>query len=964
MAPNNNHNISFYYQNIRGTRTKCLDLFNNILSRNYDILMFTETWLQDDVFDTELCDGRYDVFRYDRDLLMSGKKSGGGVMLFCKRELRASIKAELICTPPDEYVCVTLSRQVLSASCDLHIVLTYIPSNIAELFPVRLQSIGEFVTRLVDLYPNDNYLLIGDLNLFCIQWRYSDYVLIHKGSVEVQNAAVDLIETLGYLDLKQYNNCLNYDGKTLDLCFCNLPLEVDQCDDPILRLDHYHPALNVNILDLHLIPLTERIEPKHNFIKGNYTEINDFLSSFDWPSLLSTGSLEEHVDVLYSKIYDSFKFIPKSIPKNKNYPIWFSPPLIKIIKEKTKVHAKWKKFKNNRDYDEFSLLRARQHRVQKQCFESFTARAEEGIRRTPKIFWKYVKSKRGSSNYPKQFTYENNSYNGGDQICEAFNNFFEKMFSHPTDPPNEDDKDTTNCYNTGISSIVIKQDSVFHLLHTLDKTKGSGCDGLSPIYLSNCAKSLSLPLTIIYNESLRLGIFPSLWKKAFITPIHKKGSKSVIENYRPISKLNIISKIFEKIVYNHIYPVITASISDRQHGFLRGRSTTTNLACYTDYVLNNMEGGGQVDVVYTDFEKAFDRVDHVILLGKLQTLGIHGDLLRWVSSYLTNRSQAVVLGGYRSDFAHVPSGVPQGSHVGPLFYNAYIYDIYKAIENSQHLLYADDKKIFLRVRSVTDCDMLQRDLNSLQEYYNSNRITVSVGKCQCISFTRKTNPVIYPYNFNGTEIERVNVVKDLGIYFDSKMLLSHHVDTIALRAYRSLGFVMRVCKAFRSAHSIKIVYYAYVRSLLEYASTIWSPSYKIHSDKIEKIQRLFIRHLNFKLRINFDSYIKGCRNNRLLTLEERRTVADMALLFDVVRGRADCPQLLAGIGLWVPAHRTRHTANRCFNVPRHRTNYAQNSVLTRLPKTYNNRFSDVDIFMCSKTEFKNQIIDNILTNVN
>jgi ribonucleases P/MRP protein subunit RPP40 len=216
-----------------------------------------------------------------------------------------------------------------------------------------------------------------------------------------------------------------------------------------------------------------------------------------------------------------------------------------------------------------------------------------------------------------------------------------------------------------------------------------------------------------------------------------------------------------------------------------------------------MDKGIQVDVVYTDFEKAFDRVDHVILLHKLLCLGIHGDLLRWIQSSLSNSSQAVVLGGFRSDFVSIPSGVPQGSHLGPLFYSAYIFDIGKHINHSNYILYADDKKIYRCIRNTNDSTLLQQDLDLLYNYYHLNNITISVGKCQCISFTRKKKPIIHTYNFNGAVIERVNVVRDLGVLLDSEMSMRDHINAISSRAFRNLGFVMRTCRPFRSVLCLK-----------------------------------------------------------------------------------------------------------------------------------------------------------------
>lgn len=384
-------------------------------------------------------------------------------MICCKRELGCMVRADLPCLPPNVFVSVSIPAKTLSAPHSLHIILTYIPSNIGNKFPERLNKIQEISSRLVNLHPDDYYLLIGDLNLYCILWREDGYIPLHEGSIETQNAAVDLIDTLGLLGLTQYNKIENHKGKCLDVAFSNLPLVVTRCE-PISREDLYHPALAIEIHDINITPLKENLTPKYNFEKGRYEEINSFLSSLDWSSLLSEGNLDDKLHTFYSKIYNSFEtFIPKSTPKNNHYPSWYSSPLIKLIKEKSKIHKRWKKFHNIRDYDEFSLLRARQHKLEKQCFDNFTRRAEERIRRSPKMFWSYVKSKRGTSNYPKQLTFENNTYDSGEAICAAFSKFFQKMFNSSTDIVDYGDglPISASVSNTdGIANVYITEESV------------------------------------------------------------------------------------------------------------------------------------------------------------------------------------------------------------------------------------------------------------------------------------------------------------------------------------------------------------------------------------------------------------------------------------------------------------------------------------------------------------------------
>lgn len=942
--------LDIFYQNVRGLRTKCSQLYNNILSSNYDLMCFTETWLQSDILDSEICDNRYDVFRCDRDLAATSRATGGGVMVCALRELCASVRSEWICESV-ESICVHVVGGRLGSVADLNIILVYLPPD--DNLPGRILSFQNSFTRFYELHPNDNFLLVGDFNLPGLRWCDNEnYSVSPVGGLEVRDVSLKFIDELTYLGLSQYNMIPNSCDNILDLCFCNLVLSVTDCI-PLSKLDVFHPALNIVIFDLQFTPFIENPQPRYNFFKCNYDQINNYLMNINWEDVLSGANLDDAVDAFYNVLYTCFALYVPISTFNNQYPVWYSASLIKIIREKSKFHNKWKKYNNPRDRDTFSLLRNRQKRVQDACFKRFVNNSETLIKYTPKIFWKYVKSKRGGSAYPRQCSLGDQNYTDAHDICSAFNKFFESTFAASSSIGIHNHNLSVSSGMNVLSQVEVSESIVTELLRSVDKSKGSGCDRVPPIFLSSCAKSLAFPVTLLFRRSLKDCIVPLIWKKALVVPIHKKGSKSKVENYRPISILNTIPKLLEKLVYNSMYPIVTQGISEEQHGFIRGRSTISNLACFTEFVLTHMENGGQVDVVYTDFEKAFDRVDHIILLNKLNVLGIHGDLLRWVTSYLANRSQAVVLGGFTSEFISIPSGVPQGSHLGPLFYNAYIYDIYKCFDHAYHLLYADDKKIYMKIQSSDDCDLLQSDLNKLYAYYLDNKITVSTGKCQCISFTRKRNPIVFSYNFNGVIVERTEVVRDLGVFLDSRMSMTVHIDHITSRAFRNLGFVMRTCQPFNHLVTHKIVYCAYVRCILEYASSIWSPHYAIHINRIERIQKKFLSHINYKFKERVSSYINNCRLFKLLSLQERRNLLDMGLLFDILRGGIDCPSLLSGLSLCAPVRRTRHTP--LFSPPFRHTNYGKNSVLARITHAYNNYFNTVDPFMGTKNSFKNKI---------
>lgn len=949
-----NKGINVCYQNVRGLRTKCLQLYNNILINNYDIIILTETWLHAGILDGEICDARYEVYRRDRSPIDSGKSLGGGVLIATKQKLGA--RYSKITQGNTELLWVTIPARNIGgrtnhSAQDLHIAALYIPPD-PHMLPTHIDFFLSVFDSYFNQYPHHNYLLIGDFNLPCIQWDLSGPTHAKKGSVEVYNAGIRLTERTSLAGLTQFNLMPNHKGNILDLVFSNLPLSMETITYPLVQADDHHPAFSFDINDLIFVPLIECRKETRNFRKANYDKINQYLSEIDWTSILNNKSTNDSVEIFYSNLNECIStYVPQKISKTNKYPIWFSQALIKINKEKNKIHKRWKKYKNPVDYDEFSLLRSRERRVRDTCFQKYTLTIQNEIKSNPKKIWSYVKNMRGSSNYPKSMTYGNVTHNDGQSICDAFNNFFYSVFG--TTNKNCTPSSKIDFTNNSISRTYVSPNTVKKHLIKLDINKGAGSDEIPQIFWHSCADTICVPISNIFNKSLNEGIFPDYWKKAHIVPIHKQKSKNCIENYRGISILNTIGKVFEKIIYDTLYPVVSQGIPSTQHGFLKKRSTVTNLACFSNYIVRNMERGGQVDVIYTDFEKAFDRVDHVILLHKLQCLGIHGDLLRWLESYLSNRSQAVVLGGYRSEFIRVPTGIPQGSHLGPLLYNVYLYDIINCFKSSSHLLYADDKKLYSKIQSLEDCYLIQNDLNTLYKYYLDNNIVINISKCQCISFTRKTKPFKYQYKFNNLTINRISNIRDLGVVFDQKMLFSEQIDAVINKAYSSMGFVLRSCKPFNDPLTIKTIYMANVRSILEYASPVWSPQYIIYKNRLERIQRIFINHMNYRFKISAGSYKEGCRKHNLMTLEERRSMMDMCFLYDLLRGNLDSPELLSALNFSTPRRRSRHTS--LLNVPMHFTNYTANSIIVRISRDYNKTFSDIDPFECTKSVFKKRL---------
>lgn len=269
---------------------------------------------------------------------------------------------------------------------------------------------------------------------------------------------------------------------------------------------------------------------------------------------------------------------------------------------------KWIRFKTKLDYLTFSVLRGRSIYLIKCDFTIYTASIEAGIIPNSAECWKYVPTRCLDMGIPDHISCGGVTSFGGKQICETFCDYFASVF----EKFNHMGMNTSPLqrYQSMRLANIVTESQILDRLLSINVKKGAGPDGVSPILIKECANELSLPLCIIFNKSLSEGVFPSEWKKALVVPIYKSGDRTLAESYRPISKLSIFAKIFESLMYDVIFANVKNVIIKQQHGFYRGRSVTTNLMEYIHYISESLDNRVQVDSAYTDFSKAFDRVDH------------------------------------------------------------------------------------------------------------------------------------------------------------------------------------------------------------------------------------------------------------------------------------------------------------------------------------------------------------------
>lgn len=412
-------------------------------------------------------------------------------------------------------------------------------------------------------------------------------------------------------------------------------------------------------------------------------------------------------------------------------------------------------------------------------YKIFNAKVEKDMVDNPKEFWRYVNLKKGSSNIPSTMTYDKSLISGPKNIADAFATYFQSVFN----PPSNFSGDGPDICSGVLHIPNITENEISAALEKLKRKNTAGPDRIPSIFLKDCSPTLVKPLFILFNKILTGGVIPKLWKISKIVPILKKGDRKAIENYRPIALINNFAKIFEMVIFNNIYFHLKSNISENQHGFMHGRSTVTNLVSLTQFLSESIDEGGQTDVIYMDFSKAFDKISHNILLYKLGVIGFSPALLKVFHSYLCARKQFVYCSGCSSKDVFPTSGVPQGSVLGPLLFSVFINDI-SHILNVDYLLYADDLKIFTKVKSTADCVKLHGNLNQVLNWCKVNELPVNKTKCYVMSFSKMKNSIYFDYSILGELVSRPNIVHGLGVKFDRKLSFSAHFDYVVSACFR------------------------------------------------------------------------------------------------------------------------------------------------------------------------------------
>ena len=599
-----------------------------------------------------------------------------------------------------------------------------------------------------------------------------------------------------------------------------------------------------------------------------------------------------NVNVLWSLWHKRFLevmdiCIPKKrLPPKKHLP-WLSPILLNAIKRRNSLFRTYKRTASVNKFEEYKKQRNLVTTAIRHAKRSFLNQLYQADSKT---FWRVITSlSKQPSSIPTLSTGDSRATNDYDKANCLNNQFYNNFnFSHPplnTVPPLAH-PNPEHCPD----DFLCTEDEVFGLILGLDNSKSTGPDEISAKMLKGTIFSIVPSLTKLFNLSIQTCSFPNLWKYARIVPIPKKGDLSLPENYRPISILSLLSKLLERHVYqtisNHL--LIHYPISDRQWGFSHGKSTTTALLSFSHDCLQTLDNKAEVCSVFFDISKAFDSVPHVLLLHKLSSINLNPYITRWVQSYLTHRSQYVVINGTESPALPVVSGVPQGSVLGPLLFLIYINDVTCVVSNGKIIIYADDIALYQIIHSPSDFILVQQDINSICAWVDENSLLLNTLKCCYLLFSRKPTPTFpsSPLLVNNTALHMAKEFKYLGVTFSSDTSWTPHINTICLKSRKLVGMLFRKFYCHTDSHSLLKLYLSTVRPHLEYASSVWDPYLKKNIEAIEHVQKFALKVCLKDWHSDYDTLLISANVPPLAT---RRKALKLCQLFTILQGYAKFP---------------------------------------------------------------------------
>jgi hypothetical protein len=817
--------------------------------------------LSEDILNSEILLANFDFIRIDRKSKV--KQRGGGLIVYVNHSIKCTnIQMDEI--ENLDYTWIKIHRKGLD---EVTMGVFYRPPDGDE------EQIKNLIKKMAS-FKNSRTVLIGDFNFGDINWK--NYTAGSKGK--------EFLKAIKNLSLHQMVKKKTRGENILDLVLVyekNLVHRLDMFE-PIGKSDHDTLCITLNVK----IVKQQKTLNAFNYNKADYRILEEEVDKIDWDDEINKVSVNEYWIKLIGLLNDyKDKFIPKFKNRLNNETPWCNTFIKKMIKKRNNLFKRFKKTGQIYFKIKYKKLRnevTKQIKILKGKYENKIIKRSKNNR---KIFYTYINNNQKRGGNRKIGPLVDKTDSGGKEkivdddreVATLLNDYFCTVFNSDENELGQNIYVENNNQMDMLDSISISNEDVVKAISDFKTNKSPGIDSITSTYAIKIKEIVSKPLSLLFNKSLEVNKIPDAWKKANITPIFKKGSRSSAVNYRPVSLTVFFCKVMEKILKQNIdrYLDYKGVEMSTQHGFRKGRSCLTNLLISQHSIMRIIDEKQSVDILYLDFQKAFDKVPHERLMKKVRKYGIGGKIGKWIKNWLQNRLQRVVINGVYSEWREVKSGVPQGSILGPLLFTLYIEDIDKGLKNCL-LKFADDTKMWGKVDNDEDILMMQDDLNKLCEWSKENEMPFNVSKCGVMHVGKRNKREIY--RINGQILGEVTEEKDLGVVFTEGCKPSVNCDKVSKNANKIMGLIRRKVTN-KTKEGMLILYKTLVRPILDYCIPVWRPYMRKDINKLEKVQKRYTKMIKECKGKNYEERINMLG---LTSLENRHYRADMIQVFKVL----------------------------------------------------------------------------------
>ena len=741
--------------------------------------------------------------------------------------------------------------------------------------------------------------------------------------------------------------------------------------------DHFPTILTCNPC----MPMKSQIKHNQKYVykrKICNENINNFkqrLSKVKWKEILNNINVDDDYNMFietFDNLYDECIPLKKCTLKKKKDPLspWITKGLLKSINKKNRMYKCYIQKPSKSNLQKFKTYKNKLNMLIRKSKRMFLFQKFEKTKNNMKQTWKEINSILGSGkrHLPQcKFQSESGVVTDPQEISNKFNEFFVNVGPKLASEIHNDGKNYYDYLHSMTSSNMylapVVESDITKIVNKFDSNKSAGYDSIGNHIIKTVCNEILEPLTTIFNLSISTGSVPDKLKIAKVIPIYKKENVDVFSNYRPVSLLPCFSKILERLIFDRCIDFIDANeiLNDKQFGFRPKHSTSMAISQLVDKINTAVEKNETTLGIFLDLSKAFDTIDHKILLHKLEYYGFRGIVLEWFKSYLNNRKQFVYYNNCKSDMESIKCGVPQGSILGPLLFILYVNDITNTSSILDFILFADDTTILYSNKDIkNNINTVNEELNEVSNWFKANKLSVNATKTNymILGTSHMTSAKMQndlSITLNDTALEKVKTTKFLGVLIDECLTWKNHIDCISKTISRNIG-VMNKLKYSIPTRILHTIYCSLVLPYINYAILIWGNTCKTYLDKILKLQKWAIRMISGS---HYRSHAAPLfAKNNILTVTDTYTlelgifmfkyhINDLPVAFkNYFKKRSD-----------IHSYQTRHVND--LNISFNKKAFTDNAIRTSGPFLWNSLPHKLKESKSVK-QFRNQLKQNII----